>query len=361
MAPNAPGIPGAFSVRRRTSLNATDHPEHVDQTAAQPTAEPGNHLSRRSALRHGGAVAAAIGVAGMSAGLRAVPSAAQTFPPAGTPTADAGVAAPEDADPAFLSGPVIPPSGRFRDTVVLITGATSGIGRRTAERFAAEGASVFFCGRREALGAEVEAGIRQVGGEATYLRADVREPEQVQAFVQACVDTYGRLDIAFNNAGIFMTPGELQDIEVDNYLDIMLTNAGGEFFAMKYEIPIMRAQGRGVIVNMASVAAFKGFPNTAAYNASKHAIIGMTKAAAIANAPHNIRVVSISPLAVDTPQLRESFAYQQVDPAMAASTFVTPRIMSTDEMANAVMFLADPISATAITGMNLDVTGGQLA
>jgi NAD(P)-dependent dehydrogenase (short-subunit alcohol dehydrogenase family) len=342
-------------------LNATRHPDHVDPTDAQPTVDHEGTLSRRSALLRGGAVAAVVGVAGMSGAMRAAPAAAQTFPPPGTPAAVAGVAPPENADPPFLSGPIIPPSDRFRDTVMLITGATSGIGRRTAERFAAEGANVFFCGRREELGTEVEAGIRQTGGEATYMRADVREPEQVQAFVQACVDTYGRLDIAFNNAGIFMTPGELQDIDVDNYLDIMLTNAGGEFFAMKYEIPVMREQGGGVIINMASVAGVKGFPNTAAYNASKHAIIGMTKAAAIANAPHNIRVVSISPLAVDTPQLRESFAYQQVDPAMAATTFVTPRIMSTDEMANAVMFLADPLQATAITGMNLDVTGGQLA
>ena len=230
--------------------------------------------------------------------------------PQRTPTAgSARVAEQEQADPPFLSGPVIPPADRFRGQVLLITGATSGIGRRAAERFAAEGASVFFCGRREELGAEVEAGIRQAGGEATYLRCDVREPEQVQAFVQACVETYGRLDIAFNNAGIFMTPGELHEIAVDNYLDIMLTNAGGEFFAMKYEIPVMRAQGGGVIVNMASVAGFKGFPNTAAYNASKHGIVGMTKAAAIANAPHNIRVNAIAPLAVDTPQLRESFAY----------------------------------------------------
>lgn len=261
--------------------------------------------------------------------------------------------------PRELSGRANP-NGRFAGKAVLITGATSGIGKTTAEAFAREGGLVMFCGRRQALGEEVEAGIRAAGGEATYRRADVRRHEEVLGLVEACVELYGRIDIAFNNAGIFMTPGEIQEIEVENFLDIMMTNAAGEFFAMKYEIPVMLRQGGGTIVNMASVAGHKGFPNTAAYNASKHAIIGMTKAAAVANARHNIRINSISPLAVDTPQLTESFAYQNIDPEQAAQTFVTPRIMTTDEIARAVMFLASD-DATSVTGMDLDVTGGQLA
>ncbi len=250
--------------------------------------------------------------------------------------------------------------GRFAGKVVLITGATYGIGQGTAYAFAREGASVFFCGRRQDLGQANEAEIRGFGGEATYMRADVRDDADVRAFVDGCVQKYGRIDIAFNNAGIFMTPTEVQDTDVENFLDILHTNCAGEFYAMKYEVPIMRAQGGGVIVNMASVAGSKGFPNTPAYNASKHAVVGLTKAVALANARHNIRVNALSPLAVDTPQLRESFAYQGVDPAQAADTFVTPRIMSADEMARAVMFLADDAS-TFVTGMNLDVTGGQLA
>jgi NAD(P)-dependent dehydrogenase (short-subunit alcohol dehydrogenase family) len=250
--------------------------------------------------------------------------------------------------------------GRFTGKVVLITGATSGIGKTTVEAFAREGAKVMFCGRREKLGREVETSVRSSGGEATYLRADVREHEQIKALVDACVVKYGRLDIAFNNAGIFMTPAELQDIPVENFLDHMLTNTGGVFFAMKYEIPVMRKQGGGVIVNMASVAGHKGFANTAQYSASKHGIVGLTKAAAIANAKHNIRVNSISPLAVDTPQLRESFAYQKITYAQAAPTFVTPRVMTTDEISRAVLFLASD-DATSVNGMDLDVTGGQLA
>lgn len=251
-------------------------------------------------------------------------------------------------------------TGRFANRTVLITGATSGIGQTTAEAFAREGAQVMFCGRRETLGTEVEAAIRASGGEATFRRVDVRDPAEVEALVATCLATYGSLDILYNNAGIFMTPGEIQDIAVENYQDIMSTNAGGVFFGMKYAIPVMRQQGRGAIVNMASVAGHKGFANTAAYNASKHAIIGMTKAAALANARHNIRVNSLSPLAVDTPQLRESFDYQGITSEAVAPSFVTPRIMHPWEIANAVMFLASD-DATSITGMDLDVTGGQLA
>ncbi len=252
------------------------------------------------------------------------------------------------------------PDGRFAGKAVLITGATSGIGKATAEAFAREGARVLFNGRRQDMGRSVERGIRASGGEATYHGGDVRDPRQVEAFIAEGVSRFGRVDVLFNNAGIFMTPAEVQDIDVANFQDIMATNAGGVFYGMKYAVPQMRRQGGGIIVNMASVAAHKGFPNTAAYNASKHAIIGLTKAVALANAKHNIRVNSISPLAVDTPQLQESFAYQGIVAAEIAPSFVTPRIMAADEIARAVLFLASD-EATSITGMDLDVTGGQLA
>jgi NAD(P)-dependent dehydrogenase (short-subunit alcohol dehydrogenase family) len=269
------------------------------------------------------------------------------------------VATANTMHPAALSGRANP-NGRFAGKTVLITGATSGIGKTTAEAFAREGARVLFNGRREALGKEVEAGIRAFGGEAAYMKTDVRDPAQVELFVEEGVRRFSRVDVLYNNAGIFMTPGEIQDIAVENFQDIMATNAGGVFYGMKYVIPHMRRQGAGVIVNMASVAGHKGFANTAAYNASKHAIIGLTKAAAVANAKHNIRVNSISPLAVDTPQLAESFAYQNLQAEKIAPSFVTPRIMTTDEIARAVMFLSSD-EATSISGMDLDVTGGQIA
>ncbi|MEO1144595.1 MAG: SDR family oxidoreductase [Cyanobacteria bacterium J06638_22] len=252
------------------------------------------------------------------------------------------------------------PEGRFAGKVVLITGATSGIGEVTAKAFAREGAMVSFNGRRAELGQQVESDIRELGGEATYIQSDVRDPQQVEQFVNATVERYGRLDIAFNNAGIFMTPVEIQDMDLANYRDMIATNLDGVFYSMRYELPIMIEQNSGVIINMSSVAGHRGFANTPHYNASKHGVMGLTKAAANANGSRNIRINSISPLAVDTPMLRRSFEFQGLTYEQMAPNFVTPRIMTTVEMARAVMFLASD-EATSINGMDLDVTGGQLA
>ena len=265
--------------------------------------------------------------------------------------------APSSPEPETIAAN---PQGRFAGKVVLITGATSGIGESTAIAFAREGAKVVFNGRRANLGQQIERSIRDLGGEATYIQSDVRDPQQVEQFVNAIIERHGRLDIAFNNAGIFMTPVEIQDMALDNYRDMIATNLDGVFYAMRYELPVMIAQRSGNIINMASVAGHRGFANTPHYNASKHGVIGLTKAAATTNAKHNIRINSISPLAVDTPMLRRSFEYQGLTYEQMASNFVMPRIMSTEEMARAVMFLASE-EASAINGMDLDVTGGQLA
>lgn len=293
-------------------------------------------VSRRQILTTG-----AIGVAGFATAIA-------------TQTAQANTQNPSEPQAS------VNPNGRFAGKVVLITGATSGIGEATARAFATEGATVHFCGRREALGEQVAQSIRDAGGKATYQRADVRIEDDVKAFVDDCVEQYGRIDIAFNNAGIFMTPAEIQDIPLDNFMDIITTNTVGEFLCMKYEIPHMRRQRGGNIINMASVAGHAGFRTTAHYNASKHGVIGLTKAAAQENSDHNIRINSISPLAVDTPQLRESFAFQGITYEQAVQGFVTKRIMTPHEIAEAVMFLASN-QATSMTGMDLDVTGGQLS
>ena len=251
-------------------------------------------------------------------------------------------------------------NGRFSGKVVAITGGNSGIGKATVEAFAREGAKVMFCARRDSLGKEVEQGVRKFGGDATWKRTDVREPKQVQEFVSASVEIYGKLDVLFNNAGIFMTPALLEEIPVENYRDMISTNVDGVFYGMKYAIPVMKKQGNGVIINMASVAGHSGFANTAHYNASKHAVIGLTKAAAKDSAKNNIRIVSISPLAVDTPMLQQSFKYQGLTYEKMAPLFTTPRIMGAHEIAESVLFLATD-QATSINGMDLDVTGGQLA
>ena len=295
---------------------------------------PKTDETRRNLLTGGAAALAGLALSGLAQ--------AQTMIPTAAPTGRAN------------------PQSRFAGKVVLITGATSGIGETTAREFAREGAIVHFCGRRANLGAQVQAAIREFGGRASFQQTDVRDAAQVRRFVETAVQQYGRVDIAFNNAGIFMQPRELQDLTLENFNDMIQTNLNGVAYGMYYQIPVMRRQGRGVIINMASVASHSGFANTPHYNASKHGVLGLTRAVARANAGRNIRVNSISPLAVDTPMLRESFAFQNVTYEQMAPNFVTPRIMTTLEMARAVMFLADD-SSTMITGMDLDVTGGQLA
>ncbi|MEM8795267.1 MAG: SDR family oxidoreductase [Pseudomonadota bacterium] len=251
------------------------------------------------------------------------------------------------------------PEGRFAGKAIAVTGGNSGIGAATVRAFAMEGGQVVFGARRDQLGKQVEAEIRAAGGDVTWVQTDVRDPAQVERFLNATTETYGRLDVLFNNAGIFMTPANMEDIDLENFDDIIRTNVHGVFYGMKYAIPIMKAQGNGVIVNMASVAAHRGFPNTAHYNASKHAVLGLTRAGAQL-AKSNIRVTSISPLAVDTPMLEESFAFQGLTYEGVAPNLVTPRIMDAHEMAQGVLFLASD-AATAFNGMDFDATGGQLA
>lgn len=290
------------------------------------------------------------------------PSPGRPLPGEGLSAARRGLLAGLGA--ALAAGAALParaqrPAGRFAGTVVAITGGNSGIGAATARAFAAEGARVAISARRDAEGRAVEAAIRAEGGEAWWTPVDVRDPAQVARWIEAIAARWGRLDVLFNNAGIFLSPGAVEDIAIADFADVMQTNVAGVFHGMKYALPRMRAQGGGVIVNMASVSGHRGYAHLAHYVASKHAVIGLTKAAAVANARHGIRVVSISPLAVDTPMLRESFAVQGLRAEAVAAALVTPRIMRAEEMAAAVMMLADPRSV--VTGSDLDVTGGQLA
>lgn len=270
------------------------------------------------------------------------------------------IAAAGTAHAQGQAAPRANPNGRFAGKVVAVTGGNSGIGEACVKAFAQEGGKVMFCARRDALGRKVEAEVKASGGDATWMRTDMREHTQVKAFIDATIARYGRIDVLFNNAGIFMTPALIPDITIENFRDMMLTNVDRVFYGMKYAMPAMLAQKSGVIINMASVAGHKGFPNTAHYNASKHAVMGLTKAAASISAKSGVRVVSISPLAVDTPMLRESFAFQKLTYEAMAPNFVTPRIMSVAEMAAGVLFLASD-AASSLNGMDLDVTGGQNA
>lgn len=193
--------------------------------------------------------------------------------------------------------------GRYAGKTVLVTGATSGIGRAAAIAFAAEGARVGFCGRRRDLGQDVERQIRGAGGEATYIRADVRRPEEVRGFVDGVAQKYGGLDIALNNAGIQRPFTDLHEVSVADWDDVTLTNTRGIFLAMKYEIPHLRARGGGVILVTGSSNQYATRPGLGSYTASKNGVTGLVQAAAIENGTHGIRVVALAPGMTDTPML----------------------------------------------------------
>ncbi|MBD2019155.1 glucose 1-dehydrogenase [Leptolyngbya sp. FACHB-36] len=249
------------------------------------------------------------------------------------------------------------PDGKFTGKVVLITGATSGIGEATARSFAKEGAKVFFCGRRADLGKKVEREIRSAGGEATYMQTDVRQAEQVKAFVDACVAKYGRLDLAFNNAGVDYPPNPIADTPVSEFDDLMNTNARGVFLGMKYEIPHMLKAGQGAIINMASIGGYRAFPNIIGYGASKAAVIHMTKMAA--QEYGKLRVNAVLPGAIDTAMLDRVERDWKVTKSQLVAPYPSKRVGKPEEVAAMVLWLASD-QASYISGGQYSVDGGGL-
>jgi NAD(P)-dependent dehydrogenase (short-subunit alcohol dehydrogenase family) len=253
---------------------------------------------------------------------------------------------------------------RFEGKVVIITGATSGIGEATARAFAAEGARVSFCGRRTALGRQVEQEIRAAGGDASYIAADVREPDSVERFVERTVRRYGRLDIAFNNAGI-QTTALLHDAGVEAWDDSMNTNARGVFLAMKHQIPHMLRSGGGTIIVNSSIGAIVGRPNLPVYQATKRAILALVQSAALAYGEQGIRVNAILPGIVDTAMIRppgfDDATWEQALVALGAlNVDGFKRVAEPPEIANAVLALASD-GLSYMTGASVPVDGGIVA
>lgn len=254
--------------------------------------------------------------------------------------------------------------GRFAGKVVIITGATSGIGRETALAFAAAGAKVGFCGRREELGRQVEREIRRAGGDATYLKADVRAPDQVQTFVDGVASRYGRLDIAFNNAGIHLGK-PLHETSVDEWDDVHRTNARGVFLAIKYQVPHLLRAGGGVIVCTASSQAEHTRPGHATYTASKRAVQGVVRAAALDYGSKGIRVLSVDPGTTDTrlvrpPGIPDDLWVQFKQAWGPLNVYGLPRMAEPNEIATAVLALASP-DFSYLTGTSVLVDGAMNA
>ena len=245
------------------------------------------------------------------------------------------------------------------DKVVLITGGTSGIGRATAFALAAAGARVVFAGRREPEGALAQAAIVAAGGEARFVRADVAVEAEVKMLVKETVATYGRLDLAFNNAGLDIL-GPLSEVTEADYRQLFDVNLWGVLAAMKHEITEMLKTGGGAIVNTSSVAGHVGAPNFGLYAASKHAVEGLTKTAALEYARRGIRVNSIAPAFIETPMVDRLVGDATDQREGLAMLVPAGRIGRVEEVANAVLFLLSDASHF-VTGDSLRIDGGWLA
>ena len=250
----------------------------------------------------------------------------------------------------------------FSGKVVLVTGGTAGIGRETAEEFARAGAKVVLTGRREELGRTVAAGIKAAGGDATFVKADVTSEDEVRRSVEATLAAYGRLDFAVNNAGTAGTiPVAIHEQTVEHFRHVIDTNVLGVLLSMKHEIPAMLKTGGGVIVNIASIAGSVALPGAAVYVTSKHAVLGLTKTAAVEYIKQGVRICSVAPGGVDTAMWDVFAGPRSPDNAFRpeAETVLHPigRIGRTLEIASAVLWLCAPEAAFAV-GTNLIVDGG---
>ena len=244
--------------------------------------------------------------------------------------------------------------------VVLITGALTGIGRATAAAaFAKDGASIVVSGRREAEGEALEAELRSLGAEAAFIRADVRHEDDVRSLIDQTVARFGRIDAAINAAGTEGRPGPVIDQTAESYAATFDTNVLGTLLSMKHELRVMQPQGHGSIVNISSTYGHEGAAGASVYAASKHAVEGMTKSAALEGASSGVRVNAVAPGPTETGMLNRFTGTAERKAALAKSVPLG-RVGEPVEIARAAVFLASEKSSF-VTGQILTADGGKTA
>jgi len=243
--------------------------------------------------------------------------------------------------------------------VAIVTGAAMGMGKETAKLFAEANAKVVIADFNEEKGREVVEEIKTAGGEASFVKVDISKSEQVQAMVKFAVDTYGKLDVAVNNAALTPDDKPAAEFDEDYWNRLIAVDLTGTALSLKYELQQMLKQGHGgSIINISSVSGFRPQPDNIAYVAAKHGVVGMTKVAALENGKHNIRVNSVAPGAIDTPMLRgalEQFGHTEEEYAPQLSLlnrFGQPR-----EIAQASLWLASDASSY-VTGTTIHADAG---
>jgi len=243
--------------------------------------------------------------------------------------------------------------------VVLITGALTGIGRATALAFAREGARLVVSGRREEEGRKLAAELEKLGAEAEFVRSDVRHEAEIRSLVDKTVARFGRLDVAVNNAGTEGTPGPLTEQTAETYAATFDTNVLGTLLSMKHELRVMVPQGHGSIVNVSSTYGRSGAAGASVYVASKHAVEGLTKAAALEVAESGVRVNVVAPGPIETGMLNRFTGTAEKKAALVGGVPVK-RVGKPEEIAQAILFVASD-KASFMTGASIAVDGGKLA